>query len=102
MGEQDKRLLLLDEHDNVLVCCQSIAAGTELLIEGSNTVLAAGLELGHKLARHDIAKGEKISRYGVPIGSATQPIRRGQHVHTHNMKSDYIASHHRNAVEGRT
>ena len=102
MSELDKRLLLLDERDNVLVCCQTIAAGTALLIEGDNAVLAAGVELGHKLARHDIAAGEKITRYGLPIGSATLAIRRGEHVHTHNMKSDYIASHDRTAVEGRT
>jgi (2R)-sulfolactate sulfo-lyase subunit alpha len=102
MNAQDKRLLLLHEQDNVLVCCQAIPAGTELLIEGRSTVLTADLELGHKLARRDIAAGEKITRYGLPIGCATQATRLGQHVHTHNMKSDYIASHHRNAVEGRT
>ena len=84
------------------MCCQTIAAGTELLIEGKTAVLAVDLELGHKLARRDIAAGEKITRYGLPIGSATQATRCGQHVHTHNMKSDYIASHDRNAVEGRT
>ncbi len=100
MSARDKRLLLLHERDNVLVCCEAIAAGTELLIEGQMTVLATDLELGHKLARRDIAAGEKITRYGLPIGSATQPAGLGQHVHTHNMKSDYLASHHRNAVGG--
>jgi hypothetical protein len=102
MSTQDKRLLLLHATDNVLVCCQSIAADTDLLIEGVPAVLATDLELGHKVARCDIAAGDKITRYGVPIGSATQPIGVGQHVHTHNMKSDYIASHSRTAVEGRT
>ncbi|MCB1689255.1 MAG: UxaA family hydrolase [Halioglobus sp.] len=101
MSKSDKRLLLLHEKDNVLVCCQTIPAATELWIEGQATVLSTQLELGHKLARRDIAAGEKITRYGLPIGSATQTIAYGQHVHTHNMKSDYLASHHRNAVEGR-
>ena len=102
MSAQDKRLLLLHDQDNVLVCCQTIPAGTRLSIDGKPAVLAADLELGHKLARRDIAAGEKITRYGLPIGSATHAIRTGQHVHTHNMKSDYLASHDRNAVEGRT
>ena len=102
MSKSDKRLLLLHEQDNVLVCCQTIPAGTELLIEGQSTVLSTELELGHKLARRYITVGEKIIRYGLPIGSATQATALGQHVHTHNMKSDYLASHHRNAVEGRT
>lgn len=102
MSAQDKRLLLLHEQDNVLVCCQTIPAGTELLIEGSPAILAATAELGHKLARCDIAVGEKIIRYGLPIGSATQATRLGQSVHTHNMKSDYIASHDRTAAAGQT
>ncbi|CAA0080479.1 Altronate dehydratase [Halioglobus japonicus] len=102
MSTQDKRLLLLHEQDNVLVCCQNIPAGSELLIEGKPVVLSTAVELGHKLARRDIAVAEKIARYGLPIGSATQAIRCGQQVHTHNMKSDYLASHHRDAVEGHT
>ena len=102
MSAQDKRLLLLHEEDNVLVCCQAMPAGTELFIEGKLAALTTDLELGHKLARRDIAAGEKIFRYGLPIGSATQATGFGQHVHTHNMKSDYIVSHHRDAVEGRT
>jgi hypothetical protein len=27
------------------------------------------------------------------IGSATAPIRRGEHVHLHNLASDYIATY---------
>jgi len=37
-----------------------------------------------------IAQGEKVCKYGCPIGSATRPIEVGQHVHVHNLKSDYF------------
>jgi len=50
----------------------------------------ARLTLGHKLAARAIRAGEKILKYRVPIGSATQDIAAGEHVHLHNMKSDYI------------
>lgn len=42
---------------------------------------------GHKYARTDIATGEKIIKYGQPIGTATTDIKKGDHVHTHNVKT---------------
>lgn len=43
---------------------------------------------GHKYARTDIKKGENIIKYGQPIGHATCDIIKGDHVHTHNMKTN--------------
>lgn len=45
------------------------------------------LSTGHKIALYDIAKGEKIIKYGFPIGEATGDIARGASVHTHNLKT---------------
>ena len=46
------------------------------------------LESGHKYAIRDIAKGENIIKYGNPIGYATEDIKCGDHVHTHNVKTN--------------
>lgn len=46
------------------------------------------LENGHKYAICDIKKGENIVKYGSPIGHATQDIKKGDHVHTHNTKTN--------------
>ena len=46
------------------------------------------LENGHKYALRDIAKGEDIIKYGNPIGHATADIKKGEHVHTHNVKTN--------------
>ena len=46
------------------------------------------LEDGHKYALCDIAEGENIIKYGNPIGHATAPIKKGEHVHTHNVKTN--------------
>lgn len=44
---------------------------------------------GHdKIALCDIAAGEKVIKYGFPIGVATRNIRAGEWVHTHNLASD--------------
>ena len=43
---------------------------------------------GHKYALCDIANGENIIKYGNPIGHATADIKKGEHIHTHNMKTN--------------
>ena len=46
------------------------------------------LEDGHKYALRDIKAGEDIIKYGNPIGHATCDIKKGDHVHTHNVKTN--------------
>ena len=43
---------------------------------------------GHKYALCDIKKGENVIKYGSPIGHATENIKKGDHVHTHNVKTN--------------
>ena len=43
---------------------------------------------GHKYAIRDISKGENVVKYGNPIGHATADIKKGEHVHSHNMKTN--------------
>ena len=45
-------------------------------------------EDGHKYALSDISVGENIIKYGSPIGHATTDIKKGEHVHTHNIKTN--------------
>ncbi len=46
------------------------------------------LEDGHKYAICDIKAGEHIIKYGNPIGHATEDIKKGEHVHSHNVKTN--------------
>ena len=43
---------------------------------------------GHKYAVRDIKSGENVVKYGNPIGHAITDIKKGEHVHTHNMKTN--------------
>ena len=43
---------------------------------------------GHKYALRDIAAGENVIKYGMPIGHATCAIRAGEHVHVHNVATN--------------
>ena len=45
------------------------------------------IKLGHKIALKDIHKGEYVLKYGHIIGKATQDIKKGEWIHTHNLVS---------------
>ena len=64
-------LTIINEKDNVGVC-----------LGGNETVPA-----GHKQALRDIAEGDFVIKYGQIIGRATQNIKAGEWVHTHNVRS---------------
>jgi D-threo-aldose 1-dehydrogenase len=97
------RLILLNDGDNVLISARAITSG-EALPLGARTVRAsADIPIGHKVARVPLRPGDKVIKYGAPIGSMTAAAEPGDWVHMHNMKSDYIAGHTRAAVkEGRS
>lgn len=79
--------------DNVAVVVRRLPAGARVSLQGGEVVLDRDLGLGHKIACRPIAVGDKIMKYGVSIGSATCPIAPGQHVHLHNMQSDYLPTY---------
>ena len=62
--------LKINELDNV-----------EVALRGTDTIPA-----GHKKAIKPIKKGEKVIKYGNPIGVATADIAEGEWVHTHNVR----------------
>ncbi len=88
------RLLRLDEADNVFVAVGPVSPGPAGMVgEPGSFEVYDRVSLGHKIAARDISAGEQILKYGVPIGSATQDIAAGRHVHVHNMRSDYTPTY---------
>ncbi|WP_010162844.1 MULTISPECIES: UxaA family hydrolase [unclassified Sphingomonas] len=94
--------LLLHPNDTILVVTTALAVGDTVAIDGAPIRMAVPIEVGHKIARHALATGDTVIKYGAPIGSMTAPAVRGDHVHLHNMKSDYIAMHLRDTLERST
>ena len=89
----DRRLLLLAEQDNVVVACANLQAGDVVRIDGEDVQLSADAPVGFKIARRDFVPAEKVLKYGAEIGSTTAAIKRGDVVHLHNMKSDYLPTY---------
>lgn len=89
----DSRVLVLAPGDNVAIAKSDIAAGTTLQVMGVTVTVKAAMEVGHKFAFRKIAKGERVTKYGAPIGVATQDIVPGDSMHLHNITSDYIPTY---------
>ena len=45
------------------------------------------IPLGHKIALQDFKEGDTILKYGHDIGKVVTSIKKGDHVHVHNVKT---------------
>ena len=77
-------LIRIHPNDNVAVALKPIPAGT--VFEGVTAV--EEIPQGHKMALRFLAHGENVCKYGFSIGHATEDIKAGSWVHTHNMKTN--------------
>jgi altronate dehydratase len=77
--------------DNVVTVVEAASAGDTIEFrspEGACRITAGDpIPFGHKIAIVDIAPGEKVVKYNETIGTASQAIGAGQHVHAHNVRS---------------
>lgn len=80
--------------DAVGVAVQDISPGPGVVgrvMDGGQEIsvdVLSQVPLGHKIALRDLAAGEQVIKYGISIGRATQDIRKGEHVHVHNVKGE--------------
>ena len=87
-----RNAVIISQTDNVAVAVEPVSAGDLLTwitpdqTEHSVTAVT-DIPIYHKFAVRDIAKGEKIVKYGEHIGEAGADIRAGEHVHIHNVVS---------------
>jgi altronate hydrolase len=75
--------LRITAQDDVVVALRDLGAGT--VVDG--VALTTDVPAGHKIAVRALAPGDKIVKYGYPIGVATSAIAAGEHVHSHNLAS---------------
>lgn len=77
----------INENDNVAVALEVIPAGTTVSVGGTDVTTAMEIPAGHKFALADIAVGEPVIKYGFRIGNATEAVKKGEWIHTHNLKT---------------
>ena len=92
--EKQPQLLVHDVRDNVgVVVVEDLAAGVEMLcvvIQDNSEfrcTLNQNVPIGHKVALKDLNVGDTVVKYGQDIGRVTLAVRKGEHVHIHNLKT---------------
>jgi len=87
-------LIIHDEKDNVaVVVIETTKKGQDCsawIMENDKTVKINSISeipLGHKIALQDLKEGETILKYGHDIGKVVKSIKKGEHVHVHNVKT---------------
>jgi len=88
-----KKAIQIDEKDNVATTTSEVESGEALEVISPDGIVILKpkvselIPFGHKLAIKPIKKGENIVKYGEIIGIATQPVKTGAWVNTHNVGS---------------
>lgn len=85
-------VLRLSPDDNVVVSLRKLDRGESIDVGGRTVTIRDAVPFAHKIATTDLAQGATVRKFGVPIGSTTRPVAAGEHVHVHNIKSDYIVN----------
>ena len=80
-------VLVISGADNVATALEPLDAGRIVDLGGVAVTIAEAIPRGHKVALRAIPAGERVIKYGSPIGSASSDIAAGTHVHTHNVAS---------------
>ena len=87
------QFLVHDKKDTVGVAVVDVKAGQNLegrSLDTNEKVSAKAtmdIPLGHKVALRDFKVGDTVIKYGCDIGKVVQPIKAGDHVHVHNVKT---------------
>lgn len=83
-----------EDGDSVgVVVVEGVKAGDSLtgwVMEQDRTVKLKAVDdipIGHKLAIKPLKADDTVIKYGTDIGKAVAPIRVGQHLHVHNVKT---------------
>lgn len=82
------KFIKINPDDNVAVCLEGALAGESVNINGQLISLKNDIPVGHKVALQPIATNADVIKYGAPIGHALADITDGEHVHTHNLKTN--------------
>ena len=73
--------------DNVAVALRDFSKGEAVNVDDANIILCEDIGRGHKFALKDFDENEAVIKYGFPIGFSKQSIKKGEHIHVHNLRT---------------
>jgi len=81
-----KNYVQIDPKDNIIVAITPLPKNTFIDVAGETFTLQGDIKQKHKFALHDFKIGDQIYMYGVLIGKAVLPIKRGTAITIENVK----------------
>ena len=90
MPKKPKSFIIMNSDDNCATALKDIPKHTQLQVNDIIININENISLGHKFALIDINKGDVVKKYGQSIGVATENMKRGDWIHTHNLISQYL------------
>lgn len=87
------QFLVHEKNDTVGVTTMDVKSGEVAkgrIMDGQDEIEVKALmdiPLGHKISLRDMKVGDTVTEYGHDIGKVVADIRRGEHVHVHNLKT---------------
>ncbi len=79
----------LHARDNVAIAIERLQPGQVLQVADLQVTCRDEIPPGHKLCLLPVPQGQRVIKYGQPIGTASAAISVGQHVHSHNLADDH-------------
>lgn len=80
-------VLKLNPNDNVVLATSELKKGETVIADGRKILLLDDIPNAHKIAIKDFAEGEEVIKYDNIIGYAKTPIKTGEWIHTHNLRT---------------
>ena len=81
-----KSVLQIHPADNVLVALRDLKAGETIPVPGGELVLVEPCAAKHKVLLQDLPEGGIITQYGVTVGKANFPLKKGVRISTENTR----------------
>lgn len=81
-----KKLIKVNPADNVIVALTDLVQNKQIMFEGTTVSPTTDVKAKHKIAEKDFAIGNDIIMYGVLVGKAAKPIKKGEVITTENVK----------------
>ncbi|WKN33057.1 altronate dehydratase family protein [Porifericola rhodea] len=82
------KILKIHPQDNLIVALDELSAGEVVSWENESFTIQNDIPPKHKFVTQDLAVGGQIYMYGVLVGKAMQPIKKGEAITTKNVKHD--------------
>ncbi|PIF29959.1 altronate hydrolase [Flavobacterium sp. 9] len=81
-----KKIIKVNSADNVIVALTDLVQNEQIMFEGNTVSPTTDVKAKHKIAEKDFTIGNDIIMYGVLVGKAAKPIKKGEVITTENVK----------------